>query len=335
MKTIFIGGFSLFSILALGQQPTNHLPNAGWCGVGTRAVSNSHTPVQNLQIHGSTPYRRESRGESTPGSGELELEERPVPVFIDYGVTSAISLTNTVTGATVSDGAILRMSEKHFTIDNLEPDGNIILATNGANMVFNASQKAVYTGGSFSVNNQVAKFNIFGDNSNGLNIRTIGSNAGYALSIQARNISKAIMVYGDENTKNFEVSATGNVFGRKLDILSPNNVAAIEVLNTDNQRNFKVSGSGEVFGRKFTTTLQNIPDYVFEKNYPLMPLNELKSYIATNKHLPNIPSAEEIEAANGEVDLGEMNRLLLEKVEESMLYILQLEERIKALEEKK
>jgi hypothetical protein len=66
-----------------------------------------------------------------------------------------------------------------------------------------------------------------------------------------------------------------------------------------------------------------------------MPLNELKSYIRNNKHLPNIPSAKEIETKNGEVDLGEMNRLLLEKLEETTLYIFQLEERIKVLEEKK
>jgi hypothetical protein len=64
-----------------------------------------------------------------------------------------------------------------------------------------------------------------------------------------------------------------------------------------------------------------------------MPLNELRTYIKTNSHLPNIPSAKEMEAS--EVDLGEMNRLLLEKTEELTLYILQLEERIKSLESSK
>ena len=61
-----------------------------------------------------------------------------------------------------------------------------------------------------------------------------------------------------------------------------------------------------------------------------MSLTDLKTFITTNQHLPNIPSALEYEK-NG-VDLGEMNRLLLEKVEELTLYLLQLEERLKTIE---
>jgi hypothetical protein len=64
-----------------------------------------------------------------------------------------------------------------------------------------------------------------------------------------------------------------------------------------------------------------------------MSFQELRAYLNTNRHLPNIPSAVEMEAQP--VDLGELTRLLLEKVEESTLYILQLEERIKVLEERK
>ncbi len=69
---------------------------------------------------------------------------------------------------------------------------------------------------------------------------------------------------------------------------------------------------------------------MFEKDYKLMTFAELKSFIETNQHLPNIPSALEYQE-NG-VDLGEMNRLLLEKVEELTLYLLQLEERLKVVE---
>jgi hypothetical protein len=108
---------------------------------------------------------------------------------------------------------------------------------------------------------------------------------------------------------------------------------AMNVLGSDNAINYAVKGNGEVFARKYTTTLGTIPDYVFDPSYKLLPLNELKTYITTNKHLPNIPSAKEYEE-RGELDLGELNRKLLEKVEELTLYILQLEERTKALENK-
>jgi hypothetical protein len=63
------------------------------------------------------------------------------------------------------------------------------------------------------------------------------------------------------------------------------------------------------------------PDYVFEKDYSLMPLDELKTYIDTNKHLPEVPSAKEMEE-NG-VNLKEMNLLLLKKVEELTLYLIE------------
>lgn len=62
-----------------------------------------------------------------------------------------------------------------------------------------------------------------------------------------------------------------------------------------------------------------------------MSLPELRKFVQENRHLPNIPSAAEY--AEKGVDLGEMNRLLLEKTEKLTLYILQLEERLKVLEE--
>ena len=74
-----------------------------------------------------------------------------------------------------------------------------------------------------------------------------------------------------------------------------------------------------------------IADYVFKDDYELMSLNDLKQYINNNGHLPNVPSAEEF-GERGEMNLGEMDNLLLEKVEELTLYILQLEERIAELE---
>ncbi|MEL6865907.1 MAG: hypothetical protein AAFP19_15890 [Bacteroidota bacterium] len=75
------------------------------------------------------------------------------------------------------------------------------------------------------------------------------------------------------------------------------------------------------------------PDYVFEAEYELTSLDSLASYIAEEGHLPGMPSAEEVAAEEG-IELGEMNRKLLEKVEELTLYILDQEARLKALEAK-
>ncbi len=68
-------------------------------------------------------------------------------------------------------------------------------------------------------------------------------------------------------------------------------------------------------------THSNWADYVFEADYPLLPLEELEAQIKLQKHLPGIPSAKEV-ATEG-IDLGEMQTKLLEKVEELTLYLIE------------
>lgn len=68
----------------------------------------------------------------------------------------------------------------------------------------------------------------------------------------------------------------------------------------------------------------NWPDYVFTENYDLMPLEELKSSIETHHHLPNIPSAATIESEG--ILIGDMQKRMMEKIEELTLYILELHE---------
>ncbi len=68
------------------------------------------------------------------------------------------------------------------------------------------------------------------------------------------------------------------------------------------------------------------PDYVFKEGYDLKSLEEVQNYIQEHGHLPNIPSAKELEA-NG-IQLGEMNMKLLEKIEELTLYILLQEKKL-------
>ena len=64
------------------------------------------------------------------------------------------------------------------------------------------------------------------------------------------------------------------------------------------------------------------PDYVFADNYPLTTLKEVEDYIQLNKHLPEIPSAKEMEASG--IELGTMNMLLLKKIEELTLYQIEM-----------
>lgn len=84
----------------------------------------------------------------------------------------------------------------------------------------------------------------------------------------------------------------------------------------------KLAVNGTVHAKEVLVDLVGWPDYVFEKDYSLMSLQELENSIKENKHLPNIPSADEVECDG--IGLGQMNKKLIEKVEELTLYIIQL-----------
>lgn len=78
-----------------------------------------------------------------------------------------------------------------------------------------------------------------------------------------------------------------------------------------------------------TVKMNDVADYVFEEGYDLKNLSEVEAYVNENKHLPGIPSAAEIEKDG--VSLSKMTNLLLEKVEELTLHMIQLEKENKAL----
>ncbi|GAB3910043.1 hypothetical protein [Mucilaginibacter boryungensis] len=82
-----------------------------------------------------------------------------------------------------------------------------------------------------------------------------------------------------------------------------------------------LSVNGTIHSKEVKVNLTGLPDYVFKTDYHLPTLAEVKSYIDKNSHLPEMPSAQEVEK-NG-LSLGEMNKLLLKKVEELTLYLIE------------
>jgi len=84
----------------------------------------------------------------------------------------------------------------------------------------------------------------------------------------------------------------------------------------------ELSVNGTITAKEVIVTLDGWPDFVFEDDYKPTPISELEQSIKKNKHLPGIPSAEEV-AANG-VNVGEMQAKLLQKIEELTLYMIDL-----------
>lgn len=131
--------------------------------------------------------------------------------------------------------------------------------------------------------------------------------------------------YLEQNSTGFTVGVNGgnlrlNPAGQ-VSIGAVNNLASSYRLTVDGKmicEEVKV----ELFG--------NWPDYVFHKDYDLIPLPDLEKYIQTTQHLPNIPAADQVQKEGFE--LGEMNKKLLEKIEELTLYLIAQNKRIDSLE---
>ena len=93
---------------------------------------------------------------------------------------------------------------------------------------------------------------------------------------------------------------------------------------------YKLAVDGRIIAEELVIDLsENWPDYVFKDTYKLRPLSEVEKFVQSNHHLPEIPSETEIEE-NG-VSVGMMNNLLLKKIEEITLYLIEQEKEIESL----
>lgn len=120
-----------------------------------------------------------------------------------------------------------------------------------------------------------------------------------------------------ERDPNQDVQSWGTSANTYMEIVQ-GNVA----IGTLDPKGYKLAVNGSVIATSMTVKLNSAwPDYVFKPTYQLPSLTEVKTYIDQNQHLPEIPSAQEI-AKDGQ-NLGEMNKLLLKKVEELTLYLIE------------
>jgi len=100
----------------------------------------------------------------------------------------------------------------------------------------------------------------------------------------------------------------------------------ILVKDHQNRKILQLNNDGLLRAREIKVDLEVWPDYVFEEDYKLMPLNEVKSFIDKNGHLPSVLSAKEIEI-NG-LNLGEAAKTSMEKIEELTLYLIEINDKV-------
>ena len=96
---------------------------------------------------------------------------------------------------------------------------------------------------------------------------------------------------------------------------------------------YKLVVNGTIGAKEIKITDPLTADFVFAEDYQLKPLSEVENYIKENSHLPDIPSAKNMEE-NG-IGVAQMNQLLLQKIEELTLHIIKQQKQIDELMKKR
>ncbi len=318
-----------FSLQAQLYSSGNNTITGNNIGIGT------NTPLSNLHIKGAASIADEIRIQHvnfTTGASRLSFFNDTASGF---SATANYAVLNKYAAGVIGNVAPNFPSSKLFGFNNSQGDllfssgGNIgfgyynqssstvspklLIHTNGyvgigGNQVpaSNAHINSVSTGDTLKITNATTGHTT----TDGLDIRT----AGNAASIINRENST--LGFGTNNVNRVTIDATGNVV----------------IGTTTTPAGYKLYVETGILTEKVKVAVKtsgNWADYVFADNYVLKPLSEVENYIHENKHLPGIPSANEV-VENG-IDLATMDAKLLEKIEELTLHMIQMEKEIKQL----
>jgi hypothetical protein len=121
----------------------------------------------------------------------------------------------------------------------------------------------------------------------------------------------------------FTIDQTGNT------TISGNTYVAKNLgIGTTNTSGYQLAVNGNAIANSLTLQLYGTwPDYIFDKSYQLLPLTDVQAYIDKNHHLPEVPSAADV--ARDGMNVGPMNEVLVKKVEELTLYMIELNKQLK------
>ena len=124
-----------------------------------------------------------------------------------------------------------------------------------------------------------------------------------------------------------------------FDFADPGGTSVMRIVNgnvsvgTADSKGYRFAVNGDAIFTKVKVKAYPWADYVFQKNYLLRPLSEVEQFIQQYQHLPDMPSAAEVEMDG--LDLAGNQALLLKKVEELTLYVIELQKEVDALKKEK
>lgn len=262
----------------------------------------------------------------------IAVTTNPATGNVGIGKTTPTEKLEVGGSVRISDSGLLKLANSYFTPDQ---GGGIFLkgitTTSEPYLSFNRS-----TGSDFA--RFVYKSRVLHLEGSKLHM----DNQGIEFTHSTEGLGSGAKMYGiDEGngytSMRFAVRLNRSSFTDAMKIRNDGRVG-IGVLNFPVQEyanNYKLFVTGGILTdelRVFLSTNYSWADYVFAKDYDLKPLSEVEKFIDENGHLPNVPSATQVKEEG--INVADMARIQQEKIEELMLYIIQQNKRIEALEAK-
>ena len=334
-KAFLLLTFCLCAVMLHGQSywslSGNSATSSNFIGTtNSQALNFKTNNVTRMTLSNSQAYL--GIGTTSP-NGNLHVHSPQRPAS-SYTLTD-FQMTNVNTGAAITDGFHIQLQDKVVYISQLEK-ANLFVQNNGEGFV-------VDTNGYVGFNTIYPKQKIHVVDHNILISHS---------SVRAPGVTNGAILFGDETSPDCTHGAWGIEYvdsqneGYGLNFFKPwstcnTNHGNYKLFLADNGNigigtnnpQAKLSVDGNICAKEVRVSLSGSPcwpDYVFAQDYDLMKISDLRSYVQQNRHLPGVPSAAEVEE-NG-VELGATTEILLQKIEEMTLYILQLEERVQQLE---
>lgn len=350
-----IQSFLLLLCLSSLSFAQNTFPTTGNVGIGITSPLEKLHLVGNLKLNNG--YKIISNDNFSISDGTLDrfiyssgnyYKANTIHAFYK-GTSELMRLTETgnVGIGTISPAYKLTVNtsnENHFRLENgteaaflrLNDDGNLNLWVHGEDdLIFTrgtglgTESMRINSNGNVGIGttSPSAKLEVNGNTlTNGLTSKssiqiysTEAGNTDRRLTINTIDSDNTYFYNIDDGSATFHTINLGgsHSLSSGVTILGNGNVG-IGVSNPTNQ--FEVNGT--IKTKKVKVSATGWPDYVFASSYDLRSLKEVESFIKENQHLPEVPSAKEVEKEG--LDLGKMDATLLQKVEELTLYLIEV-----------
>ncbi len=278
---------------------TNTFPSSGNAGIGTTS------PATALQVLGTTS--------TTLTIGGTTNSAADANIFLRTG--------------TAKNAWMLAAQNNAINVFEITP------STSEGGTTFTTPAFAIMQSGKVGVGttSPITTFHVLGPSSTTVTVGGTTSSAADANIFLRTGSTKYAWMIGAQNNANnvFEITPSTTTGGSTF------NTPALSVLQSGNvgigiiSPSEKLSVNGNISAKKIIATQTGWSDYVFNDDYKLRSLKEVESFIKKNKHLPEVPSAKEVEEKG--ISVGDNQALLLKKIEELTLYMIELKKETLAL----